>query len=129
MCVLYKENNDGTNEFNRLFRSSSEQGDALRRWQLGFLPRGANVPSMCAKSWLTLCDPMDCSLTGSSVHGILQARLLEWVALSSSGGLPHPGMEPESPVTPHLSHHVCCTAGRFFTTELPGKPIKCDLFP
>ena len=33
---------------------------------------------------LTLCDPMDCSLPGSSVHGILQARILEWVAISFS---------------------------------------------
>ena len=33
---------------------------------------------------LTLCDPMDCSLPGSSVHGILQARVLEWVAISFS---------------------------------------------
>ena len=34
----------------------------------------------------TLCDPMDCSLPGSSVHGILQARILEWVATPSSSG-------------------------------------------
>ena len=33
---------------------------------------------------LTLCDPMDCSLPGSSVHGIFQARILEWVAISFS---------------------------------------------
>ena len=37
-------------------------------------------------SYLTLCDPMDCSPPGSSVHGILQARILEWVAISSSRG-------------------------------------------
>ena len=36
--------------------------------------------------WLTLCDPMDCSLPGSSVHGILQASMLEWVAVPSSRG-------------------------------------------
>ena len=45
---------------------------------------------MCASSvtqWCpTLCDPVDCSLPGSSVHGILQARILEWVAISSSRG-------------------------------------------
>ena len=35
---------------------------------------------------LTPCDPMDCSLPGSSVHGILQARILEWVPISSSRG-------------------------------------------
>ena len=41
----------------------------------------------CAKSlqsFLTLCDPMDCSLPGSSVSGILQARILEWVAMPFS---------------------------------------------
>ena len=34
----------------------------------------------------TLCDPMDCSLPGSSVHGIFQAKVLEWVAISFSSG-------------------------------------------
>ena len=41
---------------------------------------------LVAKSCLTLCKPMECSLPGSSVHGILQARILEWVAISSSRG-------------------------------------------
>ena len=47
----------------------------------------------------TLCDPMDCSLPGSSVHRILQARILERVAgsLPSAGDLPNPGIEPRSP--------------------------------
>ena len=39
-----------------------------------------------AESCPTLCDPIDCSLPGSSVHGILQARMLEWVAILSSRG-------------------------------------------
>ena len=38
------------------------------------------------KSYLTLCDSMDCSLPGSSVHGVLQARILQWVAVPSSRG-------------------------------------------
>ena len=38
------------------------------------------------QSCLTLCDPMDCSLRGSSIHGIFQARVLEWVAISFSRG-------------------------------------------
>ena len=57
--------------------------------------------SEVAQSCLTLCDPMDCSPPGSSVHGILQARILEWVAISlfpSPGDLPDPGIEPGSPV-------------------------------
>ena len=40
--------------------------------------------SEVAQSCSTLCDPVDCSLPGSSVHGILQARILEWVAISFS---------------------------------------------
>ena len=46
--------------------------------------------SEVAQSCLTLCDPMDCSLPGSSVHGILQARILEWVAISFSRGSSRP---------------------------------------
>ena len=42
------------------------------------------VKSEVAQSCLTLCDPMDCSLPGSSTRGILQARVLEWVAISFS---------------------------------------------
>ena len=54
------------------------------------------VGSLVAKSRPTLCDPMDCSPPGSSVHGILQARILKWVA-SSPEDLPYPGIEPGSP--------------------------------
>ena len=54
---------------------------------------------MCAKL-LQLCptlhDPVDCSLLGSSVHGILQARILKWVAFPSPGDLPDPRIEPRS---------------------------------
>ena len=58
-------------------------------------------PCMCAKSIQscpTLCDPMHYSPPGSSVHGIQQARILEWVAIiSPPGDLPDPGIEPMSP--------------------------------
>ena len=48
-----------------------------------------------AKLCPTLCNPLDCSLPGSSVHGILQARILEWVAISFSGGIfPAQGSNP-----------------------------------
>ena len=60
-----------------------------------------------------LCDPMDCSPPGSSVHGILQVGILDWVAISSSRGLPDSGIEPESPALAgsslplsHLSGYV-----------------------
>ena len=42
------------------------------------------------QSCLTLCNPMDCSLPGSSVHSILQERILEWVAMTSSRGSSRP---------------------------------------
>ena len=45
---------------------------------------------------LTLCDPMDCSPSGSSVHGILQARIPEWVARPFSRESSYPGTEPKS---------------------------------
>ena len=52
---------------------------------------------VCAQLCLTLCDRMDCSPPDSSVHGIPQARILEWVAISSSRDLPNPGIKPVSP--------------------------------
>ena len=48
---------------------------------------------LVAQSCLTLCDPMEHSPPGSSVHGIPQARILEWVAIPSLGDLPDPGIE------------------------------------
>ena len=44
----------------------------------------------------TLCSPMDYSPPGSSVHGVLQARILQWLPFPSPGGLPDPGIEPRS---------------------------------
>ena len=60
------------------------------------------VPAKSLQWCPTLCDPMYCSSPGSSVHGILQARILDWVAMPSSRDLPDPGIEPESPVAPAL---------------------------
>ena len=60
------------------------------------------------------CDPMDCSLLGSSVHGISQARILEWVAISFSREFSRPkGQTP-----------VSCIAGRFFT-NWPTREVPC----
>ena len=49
-----------------------------------------------AQSYLTLCDSMDCSTPGFSVHGIFQTRILEWHAISYPGDFPGPGIEPVS---------------------------------
>ena len=71
-----------------------------------------------AQSWPTLCDSMDCGMPGSSVHGILQARILEWWPCPPPGDLPDSGIEPASPVSPALQ-----------ADSLPSKPsgksLKC----
>ena len=64
--------------------------------------------------YLTLCNPIDCSPPDSSVHGILQARILEWVAISFSRGSSQPGDQTR----------IYCIAGEFFTTEPHGKPLR-----
>ena len=81
----------------------------LLHWQVGSLPWAPPLPRAwkwkvkvkVAHSCLSHCDPMDRSLPGSSVHGILQARILEWVAIPFSRDdlqdLPIPGMESRSP--------------------------------
>ena len=67
---------------------------------------------VCALSCPTLCNSMDYRLPGSSVHGISQARILEWVAILFSRGSSQPRDQT----------HISCMAGRFFATEPPGKP-------
>ena len=64
---------------------------------------------------MILCGTMDSSLPGSSIHGIFQATILEWVAIPTPGNLPNPGIEPMYLVSPALS-------GRLFTIVSPGKP-------
>ena len=68
------------------------------------------------QSGLTLCDAMDCSPPGSSVHGILQAKILEKVPFLSPKDLADTGREPAFLVSSAL-------AGRFFTTSPTGKPF------
>ena len=66
-----------------------------------------NVKVQVAQSCPTLCDPVD-----YTVHGILQARILEWVAFPSPGDLPNPGIKPGSPALQADS----------LPAEPPGKP-------
>ena len=63
------------------------------------------VKVLATQSCPILCNPMGCSPPGSSVHGILQARIWEWVAMPSSRGSSQP----------RDRSRVSCTAGRFFT--------------
>ena len=69
-----------------------------------------------AQSCLTLCNCMDCSHPGSSVHGIFQARILGGSPSPPPGHLPNPGIKLVSLASPTL-------AGRLFTTVPPGKSV------
>ena len=71
---------------------------------------------MCSltHSCLTLCNPLDYSLPGFSIHGIFEARISEGLPFPPPGDLPDASIEPASPVSPAL-------AGGFFTTE-PHRP-------
>ena len=79
------------------------------KWPCGGKKRGENgmwkVEVLVTQSCLTLCNSMDCSPLGSSLHGILQARILEWVAIPF----------PRWPSRPRDENRVSHSAGRFFT--------------
>ena len=72
-------------------------GVTQSRTRLKRLSSSSSSKMTVAQSWPTLCDPIDHSLPGSSVHGILQARILEWVAIHFSRGSSQPRIEPRSP--------------------------------
>ena len=74
----------------------------------GYPSLNSKVKMLVTQLYPTLCDPMDCSLPGSSVHGILQARILEWVGISFSGGFSRDRTQ--------FFH----TASRCFPSEPPG---------
>ena len=69
---------------------------------------------LVTQSCPTFCDPVDCSLPGSSVHGIFPGKNTGWSGLpfSPPGHLLHPGIEPESPALQAVSLSI----------DLPGKP-------
>ena len=91
-------------------------------WRLPFQPNSDPAPvlqatSCCcsvAQSCPTLCDPMDCSPPGPSVHGISRQEHWSELPFTSPGDLPDPGTEPVSPAL----------AGGLLMTEPPGKPLQ-----
>ena len=74
----------------------------------------ACMPCSVASVMSTLCDPSGYTLPGSSVHVVLQVRILEWVAIFPSRGSSQPRDWTQ----------ISCIAGRFFTTEPLGKPSQ-----
>ena len=98
----------------------------LEKGQFSFLSRRKTIPknvqgeseSEVAQSFPTLCDSMDCSPPGSSIHGIFQARVLEWVAISFYRGSS----------SPRDQTHVSCIAGRLFTVWTTKLSHNCIHF-
>ena len=78
------------------------------------LPGGGEGGDEVAQSCPTLCDPVGCSLPGSSVCGILQAKVLSGLPFPSPGDLPNPGIEPRSPTL----------QADALPSEPPRKPVK-----
>ena len=99
-----------TSEFSYLEATSQLFQRICREWE-----QEKESACLVIQLYLTLCDPIDCSPPGSSVHGILQTRILEWVAILFSRGSSQPRDQT----------HVSCFAGRFFalwaTRETPNK--------
>ena len=87
-------------------RSPALQADSLPSEPPGEPCTSTLCMCLVTQLCLTLCDPMDCSPPGSSVHGIFQARILEWVATHSSRGSSWP----------RNWTRVSCIAGGFFTS-------------
>ena len=91
-------------------------------WQMTY--RGWRFPAhdsdrcwvLVPQSCLTLCDPMDCGPPGSSVCGILQARILEWVAIPFSRDLPNLGVKPD-----------LALQANSLQSKPPGKPFTTQI--
>ena len=101
-----------------LSSNSKSSSNVLKEqdWERLFLNLIEHACSV-TQSRSTLCNPIDSRLPVSSVPGIFQTRILEWVAISSARDLLDPVFETASLASPAL-------AGRFFTTVPPGKPIN-----
>ena len=97
------------------YRTPLSMGFSRQEYWSGLPFPSPESESEVAQSYPTLRDPVDCTPPGSSIHGILQARILEWVAISSSRGSSQPRDQIE----------VSCVAGRRFnlwaTREAPQK--------
>ena len=89
----------------------------LYHWATREAHRWNEIESEVAQSCPTLCNLVDCSLPGSSVHGILQARILEWVAISSSRG----SSQPRDWTL------ISCVTGRCFNLWATCESLYCTL--
>ena len=97
--------------FPPFFSSSQLSKSAAPEGHLGISSSCLRECVLVTQSCLTLCDPMDCSPPGFCVHGILQARILEWIAMPCSRG----SSQPKDQTL------ISCIVGRFFTIWATGK--------
>ena len=84
-------------------------------------PHNSSVRCVCVQLCLTLCNPRDCNPQGSSVHGIFQTRILEWVAISYSRGSSWPRNQT------WVSCVSCIGRQILYTTVPPGKPHSSSI--
>ena len=98
--------------FKHYFSSMWDECNCVVVWAFFGIAFLWDVCMLIAQLCLNLCNPMEYSPPGSSVHGIVQARIPQWVAISFSRGASRPRDQT----------HVSCTAGRFFTICLPSEP-------
>ena len=111
----WKENNRKTSTFS--YEGRTEETNVISLFNKTsdccyLIFHGTCMGAKSLQSYPTLCDSMDCSPSGSSVHGILQARILGWVAMPSS----------RWSFTSRDQTWGSCIAGGFFTNEPSGKP-------
>ena len=93
------------------------------KWSCSFVPDSKSL-QLC----LMLCDLMDCSLHGSSVHGILQARMLEWIQCPPLGHLSNSGIEPTSLMSPAWQAGSLPLAQPGKLQKRAAKCTKCQIF-
>ena len=90
--------------------------------EMYLLPIFLQVFAKLLQSCPTLCDPMDCSPPGSSAHGVIQARILEWVTKPSSRGSSWPRDQT------HFSYVFCIGRQVLYPSRLLGSPRSVYLF-
>ena len=102
---------------------------SILRFGKDFVDRPLNVlwlewVSEVTQSYPTLCNPMACSLPGSSVHGIFQARILEWVAISTSQLLDDSALEDTEKVILNYKVTMCENLDYHYSTSTPKRYVS-----
>ena len=115
-AMLYSRSFIWSTESLCLLIRNSPHPPPLKTWQ-STIPQAKCCVCVCvyAQLHLTLCNPMNCSLPGSSIHGISRQKYWSGLPFPTPGDLSDPGFKTKSSASPTL-------AGRFFNTEPPEKP-------